>query len=163
MAAVGKPNIKGEQRQELVNDLAQGSLTHAQLAEKYDRHVQAIAQFAVRNRAEIAVIRAGNNKALHERLAEIPIADKACRVAVDHVLRDDLLMRLEDPDMDARNRYLYSKAVMQIQRAVAEELGDLRAQVDLAMTEPFKLGEVMAFGPDGQLHEVRDDSSSAGA
>jgi hypothetical protein len=163
MAAVGKPNIKGEQRQELVNDLAQGSLTHAQLAEKFDRHVQAIAQFAVRNRAEIAVIRAGNNKALHERLAAIPIADKAQRIAVDQVLRDDLLLMLEDPAMDARTRYLYSKAVMQIQRAVAEELGDLRAQVDLDVKTPFKLGEVMAFGADGQLHEVRDGSSSSDA
>jgi hypothetical protein len=154
MAAPGKPNIKGEQRQELVNDLAQGSLTHAELATKFDRHPQAIAQFAVRNRAEISVIRAGNNKLLHERLAAIPIADKAQRIAVDQVLRDDLLLMLEDPDMDARTRYLYSKAVVQVQRAVAEELGDLRAQVDLAMTEPLKLGDVLALGADGQLHEV---------
>jgi hypothetical protein len=163
MAANGTPDIKGELRSELVNDLAQGSLTHAQLAEKYGRHVQAIAQFSVRNKGEIAVIRAGNNKALHERLAEIPIADKACRIAVDQVLRDDLLSRLEDEKLDARLRNHYTKTIMALQRAVAEEMGDLRAQVDLDVKTPFKLGEVMAFGPDGQLHEVRDDSSSAGA
>lgn len=64
MAAIGTPNIRGERRSELIHDLAQGALTHAQLASKYDRHVQAIAQFAVRNRGEIAVIQAGNNKAL---------------------------------------------------------------------------------------------------
>ena len=50
VAAVGTPDIRGEQRSELIWDLAQGSLTHAQLADKYDRHPQAIAQFSVRNR-----------------------------------------------------------------------------------------------------------------
>jgi hypothetical protein len=61
MAAVGKPDIRGDRRSELIWDLAQGALTHAQLAEKYNRHAQAIAQFAVRNKGEIAVIQAGNN------------------------------------------------------------------------------------------------------
>ena len=134
MAAVGTPNIRGEQRSELVHDLAQGSLTHAQLASKYNRHVQAIAQFAVRNRGEIAVIQAGTNRALHERLAEIPIADKARRIAVDQVLRDDLLSRLEDSDLEPRLRNHYTKTIMALQRAVAEEMGDLRSTVDLTTT-----------------------------
>jgi hypothetical protein len=81
MAAAGTPDIRGEQREELVQDLAVGSLTHAQLAEKHSRHPQAIAQFAVRNKAEIAVVQAGHNKALHERLDAIPIADQARRIA----------------------------------------------------------------------------------
>lgn len=71
MAANGTPDIRGEQRTELINDLAQDALTHVQLGEKFGRHPQAIAQFAVRNRGEIAVVQAGTNRALHERLAEI--------------------------------------------------------------------------------------------
>jgi hypothetical protein len=133
-AGTGTPHIKGERRAELIHDLAQGSLSHAELAAKFDRHVQAIAQFAVRNRGEIAVIQAGTNRALHERLAEVPIADKARRIAVYQRLRDDLLDRLDEglmPDVD-HNRYVKTAAMLQ--RAVAEELGDLRTTVDLAVS-----------------------------
>jgi hypothetical protein len=163
MAATGTPDIRGELRQELINDLSSGQLTHAQLAEKYNRHVQAIAQFAVRNRAEIAVIQAGNNKLLHERLAEIPISDKARRIAVNQLLRDDLLAKLDDPDLPLADRNRLTKTAMALNRHVAEEMGDLKSHVDLAVTEPFRLGEVMAFGADGQLHEVRDDGHSSDA
>jgi hypothetical protein len=155
MAASGKPDIRGERRSELIWDLAQGELTHAQLASKYDRHVQAIAQFAVRNRGEIAVVQAGTNKALHERLAEIPIADKARRIAVDQVLRDDLLSRLEDSDLDARLRNHYTKTIMALQRAVAEEMGDLRTTVDLAVTKAALTDfDEVVLDADGQLHAV---------
>src|SRR4249919_3672426 len=115
MAANGTPDIRGEQRSELVNDLAHGALTHTQLAEKYNRHPKAIAQFAVRNRGEIAVVQAGNNRTLHERLAEIPIADKARRIAVDQVLRDDLLSRLEEENLEPRLRNHYTKTIMALQ------------------------------------------------
>ncbi len=135
MAAVGTPNIRGEQRSELINDLAAGSLTHTQLGAKFGRHPQAIAQFAVRNRAEIAVVQAGNNKALHERLADVPISDKARRVAVYGLLRDDLLDRLEDPGLEARLRNSYTKTCMALQRAVAEEMGDLRSRIDVTATK----------------------------
>jgi PAS domain-containing protein len=155
MAATGKPDIRGERRSELIWDLAQGSLTHAELATKYDRHVQAIAQFAVRNRGEIAVVQAGNNRALHERLAEIPIADKARRIAVDQVLRDDLLSRLEDSDLDARLRNHYTKTIMALQRAVAEEMGDLRTTVDLTTTKGSLTDfDEVILDENGQFHAV---------
>jgi hypothetical protein len=154
VAAPGKPDIRGEQRAELINDLAQGSLTHAELAAKFDRHPQAIAQFAVRNRGEIAVVQSRNNRDLRERLAEIPIADKGNRVAVAQQLREDLRSYLEDPNLDARLRNHYTKTIMALQRAVAEEMGDLRTHVEVAA--PFRLGEVLAFGSDGQLHAVVD-------
>jgi hypothetical protein len=32
MAAPGTPDIRGEQREQLINDLARGDLTHTQLA-----------------------------------------------------------------------------------------------------------------------------------
>jgi hypothetical protein len=123
MAAPGSPDIRGEQREELVQDLARGDLTHAQLAEKHDRHVQTIAQFSVRNKAEIAVIQAGHNKALHERLAAIPIADQARRIAVNGLLRDDILDQLEDPNLDLVHRNRLTKSAMALNRAVAEEMG----------------------------------------
>lgn len=133
MAAPGSPDIRGERREELVQDLARGDLTHTQLAEKYSRHVQAISQFSVRNRAEIAVIQAGHNKALHERLSEIPIADQARRIAVNGLLRDDLLEQLEDPNLAVVDRNRLTKTAMALNRAVAEELGDLRTRLDVAV------------------------------
>jgi hypothetical protein len=87
-----------------------------------------------RRAGEISVIRAGINAELHERLSDVPIADKARRIAVDGMLRDDLLAKLEDPDLEPRLRNQYTKTVMALQRAVAEELGDLRTTVDLTTT-----------------------------
>jgi hypothetical protein len=155
MAAIGTPDIRGERRSELIQDLARGDQTYEQLGLKYDRHFKAIAQFAVRNRGEIAVVQAGNNRALHERLAEIPIADKARRIAVDQVLRDDLLTRLEEENLDARLRNHYTKTIMALQRAVAEEMGDLRSTVGLEVTKnPFDGVDRFVETEDGVLHVV---------
>jgi hypothetical protein len=84
MAGNGTPDIRGEQRTELIQDLAEGALTHAQLAEKYGgRHVQAISQFAGRNRGTIAVVRAGlprippdGRAALHSDVLAVVVADR---------------------------------------------------------------------------------------
>jgi hypothetical protein len=135
--------------------LAVGSLTHAQLAEKYGRHPQAIAQFSVRNKAEIAVIQAGHNKALHERLATIPIADQARRIAVNGLLRDDLLDQLEDPNLDLSHRNRLTKTAMALNRAVAEEMGDLRTKLDLAVQKNV-LNDYTEFviDDDGTFHPL---------
>jgi hypothetical protein len=135
MAATGTPDIRGEQRSELVADLAAGTLTHTQLGAKFNRHPQAIAQFAVRNRGEIAAVQAGNHKALHERLADIDISDKARRIAVDQLLRDDLLAKLDDPDLPLADRNRLTKTCMALQRHVAEEMGDLRSHIDVTATK----------------------------
>lgn len=152
MAAPGKPDIRGEQRTELIHDLADGSLSHAQLAQKWGRDEQSIKQFLARNCAAVEAVRAGTSKALHERLIAVPVSDKADRVAVYGQLRDDLLARLDDDDLDPRLRNHYTKTVVMLQRHAAEELGDLRTHVEVAT--PLRLGEVLAFGADGQLHEV---------
>jgi hypothetical protein len=168
MAAPGRPDIRGERREELVQDLARGDLTHTQLAEKYDRHVQAIAQFAVRNKAEIAVIQAGHNKALHERLAAIPIADQARRIAVNGLLRDDLLAQLEDQNLPLVDRNRLTKTAAALNRAVAEELGDLRTRLDVAVQKNV-LDDYREFviGDDGTFHPLAgsnvDGPTSEGA
>ena len=119
------------------------------------RHVQAIAQFSVRNKAEIAVIQAGHNKALHERLSEIPIADQARRIAVNGLLRDDLLDQLEDPNLDLVHRNRLTKTAMALNRAVAEEMGDLKARLDVAVSKNV-LDDYREFviGDDGTFHPL---------
>lgn len=155
MAGPNTPDIRGAQREELVQDLALGELTHTQLAEKHDRHVQTIAQFSVRNRAEIAVVRASHNKALHERLAEIPIADQARRIAVNGLIRDDLLDQLEDHSLGIVDRNRLTKTVMALNRAVAEEMGDLKARLDVAVQKNV-LDDYREFviGDDGTFHPL---------
>jgi len=159
MAAPGTPDIRGEQREELINDLARGELTHAQLAEKYVRHPQAIAQFSVRNKAEIAVVQAGHNKALHERMAAIPIANQARRIAVNGLLRDDLLDQLEDPNLDLVHRNRLTKTAMALNRAVAEEMGDLRTKLDV-VTHKNVLSDFTEFviDDDGIFHPLAGSS-----
>src|SRR5829696_205188 len=163
MAAPGTPDIRGEQREELINDLARGELTHAQLAEKYVRHPQAIAQFSVRNKAEIAVVQAGHNKALHERMAAIPIANQARRIAVNGLLRDDLLDQLEDPNLDLVHRNRLTKTAMALNRAVAEEMGDLRTKLDVAMHKNV-LDDFTEFviDDDGTFHPLAGSNVDGG-
>jgi hypothetical protein len=133
MAAPGSPDIRGSDRQEMLEDIARG-VPYAEIASKFNRHIQSVKEMAQRRAGEISVIRAGINAELHERLSDVPIADKARRIAVDGMLRDDLLAKLEDPDLEPRLRNQYTKTVMALQRAVAEELGDLRTTVDLTTT-----------------------------
>ena len=124
------------------------------MAEKYDRHPQAIAQFSVET-GRFAVIQAGTNKALHERLAEIPIADKARRIAVDQVLRDDLLSRLEDRPGCSAPQSLH-QTIMALQRAVAEEMGDLRTTVDLTTTRSLADFDEVILGRKREFHGLRN-------
>jgi len=132
-----------------------GVLTHAELGRKFDRHEQAIHQFSARNAAEIGVVRSRNNQDLRERLAEVSIADKAARVVVDGRLRDDLLALLGDDGLDARTRYQYTKTVMALQRAVAEELGDLCSSIDLAVSKnPITDFDTIVVDDDGSFHAV---------
>jgi hypothetical protein len=125
------------------------------LAEKYGRHPQAIAQFSVRNKAEIAIVQAGHNKALHERLQAIPIADQARRIAVNGLLRDDLLDQLEDPNLDLVSRNRLTKTLMQLHRHVAEEMGDLRTRLDVTATRSV-LDDFREFviDEDGTFHPL---------
>ena len=69
--------IRGEERIALVDDLARGDRTHAQLAEEYGRSPDAIHQFASRNSAEIARRRAVLQGELGAETAEKWIRDKA--------------------------------------------------------------------------------------
>lgn len=158
------PHIRGEQREALLNDLARADLTHHQLAEKYGKHVQTIAQFAVRNKAEWMVIRSDRNRALHERLADIGIADQGRRVAVNGLLRDDLLDQLESDDLSIADRVRMTKAAMALNRAVAEELGDLKSRLDVSVSKTV-LDDYREFviGPDGTFHPLAGSNADSAA
>jgi hypothetical protein len=134
MAAPGSPDLRGLDRQALLNDLAHG-MTGPEAAAKYSRHEQSIKEFRLRNAGEISVIRAGINAELHQRLAAVPISDKALRIANYQQLRDDLMGQLEDSNLDVRARNTVTKTVAMLNRHVAEEMGDLRSHIDVTATK----------------------------
>jgi hypothetical protein len=87
-------DIRGRERLALVHDLAAADQTHDQLAEKYDRHSQAIAGFVMRNRAEIAEAR----RQMAGEFSGLWIARKEARIAEYQQKYDDLDVTLSEHD-----------------------------------------------------------------
>jgi hypothetical protein len=159
------PHIRGQERADLVDDLAQGDLLHEQLAAKYGRTLQTIREFSARNHAEIQ----GRRRELHGALAEESthrwVADKGKLSDRYQDMIDELTAELQDTE-DLRLKSRLARDIAPLLHAVGDLHGlfPMRSRVDLDVKTPFRLGDVLAFGRDGQLHEVRtDDSSSAGA
>jgi hypothetical protein len=55
MASVETPDIRGQERVDLIEALALGAESHVQLAERFGRSPDAIHQFSSRNKAAIAI------------------------------------------------------------------------------------------------------------
>jgi hypothetical protein len=125
------PPIRGEDRLALVEDLALGKLTGAQLAEKWGRSHQAIKQFSARNSAEIASRRRVLLGEVDAEAAHAWVANKVARIDWYQKLIEDLEIRLADEDLDPRVRSRFTRDVAQLLRAVAEEKGELRTQIEL--------------------------------
>jgi hypothetical protein len=98
---------------------------------------------------------------LHERLSEVPIADKALRVANYQLLRDDLMDRLESGDLDAGTHNRLVKTVAMLNRNAAEEMGDLRTTVDLTTTRSLADFDEVILDEDGNFHAVAGTEHNA--
>jgi hypothetical protein len=87
-------DIRGRERLALVHALAANDRTQDQLAEQFDRHEQAIAQFSVRNRAEIDEAR----RQMAGEFSGLWIARKEARLAEYQQKYDDIDATLSDHD-----------------------------------------------------------------
>ena len=113
--------IRGHQRAQLVRDLALGVLNYEEIADKYGRAHQTVKEFAARNKAEIARVKAEYGS----ELSVLWVANKFNRMATLQQYLEDIHRNWESPDMDA-DQWLRSIQVCQkILRDVAEEIGDL--------------------------------------
>jgi hypothetical protein len=115
----------------------------------------------------LGVVKADLSKQLHERLADIDISDKARRIAVDQLLRDDLLAKLDDPGLSLVDQNRLTKTIMALQRNVAEEMGDLRSHVEVTAHKNV-LNDFNEFviDDDGTFHPLAGsnvDGSESGA
>jgi hypothetical protein len=127
--------IRGEERIALVDDLARGDRTHAQLAEEYGRSPDAIHQFASRNSAEIARRRAVLQGELGAETAEKSIRYKAQLVDLYQKHYEDLEAALSDPALSDNVRLRYIREADALLHRVSELMGWLpsRTQVQLDM------------------------------
>lgn len=112
--------LRGYVAYDLVQDLAFGNLTHAQLGEKYGVSRPAITAFKARHAERIAEVVANKDDAF----AGLWIAKKERRIA--EYLRDvEEVNDLDTPD--AQLKRVKHNAL----RAVAEELGQLKTNVEV--------------------------------
>jgi hypothetical protein len=146
--------IRGSLRAELVRDLALGELTHEQLAEKYNRHPQAITNFSSRNKDEIRRAR----QVQSDEYQGLGYAEKWERLAFREQLLRDIEARLEDPELSHTQRNRYSVTADKLLRSIAEERGQLyaRSQLEVSMTgNPFQNVDEVYIDDDGQIHPVK--------
>jgi hypothetical protein len=154
MATADTPDIRGTLRAELVRDLALGDLTHEQLAEKYERHPQAITNFSSRNKDEIR--RAKQVQA--DEYQGLSYAGKWERVAFREQLLLDIEARLDDPGLSDTQRNRYSVTADKLLHSIAEERGQLyaRSALEVSMTgNPFEGIDAVAIDDNGDMHPVR--------
>jgi hypothetical protein len=154
MATSETPDIRGSLRAELVRDLALGELTHDQLGEKYDRHPQAIANFAFRNKAEIRRAK----QVQSDEYQGLGYAEKWERLAFREQLLLDIEERLADAELSHTQRNRYSVTADKLLHSIAEERGQLytRSQLEVAMTgNPFAGIDAVHIDDDGNLHPVK--------
>jgi hypothetical protein len=146
--------LRGRHKIALILDLADGALGHEELAARHGISRQGVAEFASRNRDRIEATK----QDLTSELRGLWVVDKQQRLSDAEQDLEDLEERLQDPDLShaARARYLLLK--MKLRHNIAEECGQLytRTHAEVEVTAPFRLGDVLAFGADGQLHEVVD-------
>ena len=155
MATADTPDIRGSLRAELIRDLALGELTHEQLAETYDRHPQAITNFASRNKDEIRRAK----QVQSDEYQGLGYAEKWERLAFREQLLLDINERLQDPDLSHTQRNRYSVTADKLLHSIAEERGQLyaRSSLEVSMTgNPFANVDALAIGDDGSLHTVRE-------
>jgi hypothetical protein len=154
MATADTPDIRGSLRAELIRDLALGELTHPELAEKYGRAVQSIANFSSRN--SDAIRRA--KQVQSDEYQGLSYAGKWERLAFREQLLLDIEARLEDPDLSHTQRNRYSVTADKLLHSIAEERGELPVRGALELNvhgNPFANIDAVAIDDDGNLHPVK--------
>jgi hypothetical protein len=136
MATAETPDIRGQERVDLIEALALGAETHVQLAERFGRSPDAIHQFSSRNGDEI-----GRRKAvLHDELtansAHLWVTEKAEILAYYQQMLDTLRLKVSASEADDR---VQSRAVRNAQKLLhdcseLEGLLQARSRVEMEVS-----------------------------
>jgi len=148
--------IIGQERRNLINDLADGSLTQAQLAEKYGRGVSSVEQFAMRNKAEIQAVRDTINDEMHY----LPYTRKAERLerlgAYIAILENDLA----DPKLSWSARARLSSTLSKLHHQIAEERGDLPQRATTVQLAPELIEDIKGWDASKWAKDTADGEAS---
>jgi hypothetical protein len=154
----GSENPTPQQVRDRINAHAWGD-THAAIAVRFGISIQASKQFKQTHLPEIEARAEELFGEVNDRTADLWVRDQVAQHQVRMALIEDTIERRADPDLPARDVSRYNRDIdaMLHKAADLEGLIKQRAQAEVEVKTPFKLGDVMAFGADGQLHEVRSD------
>jgi hypothetical protein len=119
---------------------------------EYPRSLDALKQFSSRNHAEVAVRRQALLGEVDVEAAHLWVSSKANRIAHRQKLLEGLERLLADEALDPRLVPRMTREYNALLRAVAEEKGELRTQVEVRSLMP--LGNRLVMTDDGQFHEV---------
>jgi hypothetical protein len=122
--------IRGHVKRAVLIDLAAGDLSLAAIGAKYGVSGQAILHHRDANLEEIAEIKAHITEGVRKEVAGLWIADKSARIAAYEYQMDLLAEQLEDGSLEPSDFRGAMKVQQQALRNVAEELGDLKVQVE---------------------------------
>jgi hypothetical protein len=122
--------LRGHQERMLKLDLAKGDLSQEKLGKKYGVTGPAIHHFKERHLDAIMEIKAQLDNGVREEVAGLWIADKGNRIAEYQRQMDLLAEQLEDGSLEPSDFRGAMKVQQQALRNVAEELGDLKVQVE---------------------------------
>lgn len=112
--------LRGGEKRQFLRDLAEGTMTGKQLAEKYGRSVSWISTCRRRYAAEINALKAN----IENQLFNLWVAEKANRIAE---YQDDVQALAASDELDKDLLRVKHAAL----RSVAEEMGHLRVGVDV--------------------------------
>jgi hypothetical protein len=141
------PGIWGQERVDLVEDLARGE-RHAAVAEKYGRSLQAVHQFSARNSAEIAGRRRELQGELNVETAQQWVSDKAQLKDLYRKHYEDLDVRLSDPDLDDRLLVRLTREATSILHKVSDLMGWLPQRVAIESDKPLLSYEIVGLDMD---------------
>lgn len=132
---VGRSKIDtGWRRVKLLRELAKGEHTQAWLADKYGVSESSMSRFARDNRIDIDEVKKQHEDKLSE-MEGLWIAERWARIAEYQRQYDDAMDHADENGYDAGG----SKAAQAALRAVAEELGQLKMNIDTRMQVNYKI------------------------
>ena len=152
------PPVRGVARTDRIRKIALGELTYQQIADEEEVSLDAITQFASRNKEEIRLAKQALVADPNDEYAGVAIAKKLNRIADANQDLADVIKLLENADLTPTQRKGFLGLKSKLRREVAEEKGELpvRSHLELAMTgNPFAAYDAVAIDDDGNFHPVK--------
>jgi hypothetical protein len=149
--------LPGALRTERIRKIAAGEDYQA-IADEEEVSLDAIYQFASRNKEEIRLAKQALVADPNDEYAGVAIAKKLNRIADTNQDLADVIELLSDPDLTPTQRKGFLGLKSKLRREVAEEKGELPVRSHLELNvrgNPFANIDAVVIDDDGSLHPLR--------